>query len=124
MGRKKWQCIGVVAKEEDFFKKAFGENVDEYNEILTMPREFVVYRHYFESTGLTTMWRFEYSKINKIGKIGMLHSLLSDNIRENEDPDIIKIMVYYKINYKSLRKKFGDVIPVAREILNGLAVFE
>ncbi len=107
---------GVVAKEEDFFRKAFGKNVDEYNKILTLPRDFLVYRHYFESIGLTGMWEAEYNNLNKNGKLGILKSLLSDNIRENEDPDINNIMIYYKISYKSLKKKYGDIIPEIKEI--------
>jgi hypothetical protein len=35
---------GVVAKEKDFFIKAFGANLKEYLEILTMPNEFIRHR--------------------------------------------------------------------------------
>lgn len=109
---------GVVAKEEDFFEKAFGRNVDEYNKILTLPREFLVYRFYFENTGLTNMWENEYSRLKELGKLDILLSLLSDNIREIDDPDIKKIMIYYKITHNSLKKRYGDVVPEAKEVLN------
>lgn len=109
---------GVVAKEEDFFEKAFGRNVDEYNKILTLPREFLVYRFYFENTGLTNMWENEYSILKELGKLDIVLSLLSDNIREIDDTDIKRIMIYYKITYNSLKKRYGDIIPEAKEVLN------
>ncbi len=108
---------GVVAKEEDFFEKAFGKDVDEYNKILTLPREFLVYRYYFEDTGLTRMWEIEYYRLKEMRKLDILLSLLSNNIRESEDPDINRIMIYYKITYNSLKKKYRNIIPKAKEIL-------
>ncbi len=55
---------GVVAKEEDFFLRAFGHNEEEFLEILAMPDEFIRYRDFFEEKGLTQLWKKNYSKLN------------------------------------------------------------
>jgi hypothetical protein len=69
------------------------------------------------------MWENEYYRLKKLRKLDILLSLLSDNIRESEDPDINKIMIYYKITYESLKKKYGDVIPEAKEYTRSEEVF-
>jgi hypothetical protein len=101
---------GVVAKEEDFFQKAFGSNLYEFNMILTLPRDFLVYRNYFEKIGLTDMWKKEYENLYSLNKLNTLHSLLSDSIFKSDDPDIERIMVYYKLNYKKIKRKLDDNI--------------
>ena len=55
---------GVVAKEKDFFLRAFGKNSEEYLEILAMPDDYIRYRDYFERTGLVQRWTEEYRKLN------------------------------------------------------------
>lgn len=54
---------GVVAKEKDFFLRAFGHNVEEYLEILTMPDDYIRYRDYFEKVGLIQRWSEAYHKL-------------------------------------------------------------
>ena len=39
---------GVVAAGSSFFYKAFGESLEEYNELLAMPRELIMFRSHFE----------------------------------------------------------------------------
>ncbi|MFC1914583.1 hypothetical protein ACFLXF_04860, partial [Chloroflexota bacterium] len=43
---------GVVAKEKDFFFEAFGSNIREFFEILSMPDELIRHRHFFRDNGL------------------------------------------------------------------------
>ena len=40
---------GVVAKEEDFFVRAFGHDEFEFLDILAMPDDFIRYRDFFEN---------------------------------------------------------------------------
>ncbi|MGV8168159.1 MAG: hypothetical protein ACLKAL_12020 [Alkaliphilus sp.] len=96
---------GIVAKEEDFFKKAFGRDAGEFNKILAMPRDFVVYRQYFETVGLAYKWEVEYNNLQQKGKLKELLILLSGDIRASEDQDLDRILQYYRITYKSLKKK-------------------
>ena len=39
---------GVVAAESSLFYKAFGNDLDEYFELLAMSRELIMFRSYFE----------------------------------------------------------------------------
>ncbi|TEB16263.1 Radical SAM superfamily protein [Pelotomaculum sp. FP] len=54
---------GIVAGGPNFFHKAFGNNHDEYFEILSMPREFIIYRFKYEGLGLTQQWQEAFAKL-------------------------------------------------------------
>lgn len=43
---------GKIGKGTSFFKKAFGENIDEYHKLLEMPETMIIYRYFFEWLGL------------------------------------------------------------------------
>lgn len=96
---------GIVAKEEDFFLRAFGNNEAEFLEILTMPDEFIRYRDFFEQTGLTELWKISYSNLSSQEKQELLDIL--ERIVEN--PDIIHKQYSSNIRdilfYYSIRKK-------------------
>lgn len=47
---------GVFGGNRSFFEKAFGKNVGEYHKILSMPKDLVTYRIYFEENGITQKW--------------------------------------------------------------------
>ena len=68
---------GVVAKEKDFFIRAFGQNKEEFLEILTMPDDFIRYRDYFEQHGLVPKWRFLYRNLTEDEKQELLKILSS-----------------------------------------------
>ncbi|MBN4056635.1 hypothetical protein JYT98_01005 [bacterium AH-315-K05] len=95
----------MVAKERDFFERAFGKNVEEFNKILSLPRDFLLYRQYFETVGLTSKWEAEYNNLKRKGKLKELLTLLSSDARTSENKDLDRILQYYKITYKSLKKK-------------------
>jgi len=98
---------GIVAKEEDFFLRAFGNNTTEFREILTMPDEFIRHRELFENIGLTQAWKFKYAKLSPQEK-----EVLIDIIEKMvEDPDIIhreysqninEILPYYSITKRNV----------------------
>lgn len=67
---------GVVAKEKDFFLRAFGQNIEEYLSILTMPDDYIRHRDYFEKNGLIHAWIEEYHKLTQSQKEELI-SLLS-----------------------------------------------
>ena len=54
---------GVVAAGSSFFYKAFGNNLDEYFELLAMPRELIMFRSHFEENGVTAKWQSLYRKL-------------------------------------------------------------
>lgn len=66
---------GVVAKEKDFFLRAFGKDVNEYLEILTMPDDFIRYRDYFEQNGLIQCWSEKFRALKQEHKDELLKML-------------------------------------------------
>ena len=90
---------GIVAGGQDFFYRAYGRDIKEYFKILSMPREFVTYRNYFESIGLTEQWEVEFNQLTNIEKSELIHVLSTNKPSENKK--IIKILKFYCIKYKS-----------------------
>ena len=93
---------GVVAKERDFFEEAFGKNVNEFLEILSMPDELIRYRHFFRDNGLLANWLNAYRKLTKDQKEELLNlvSEMVDNpaILETEYSEPVRaILPYYFI---------------------------
>lgn len=95
---------GIVAKEEDFFLRAYGNNEKEFLEILTMPDEFIRHRDFFEDKGLTPLWKHHYSKLSPEEKI-VLINILEEMVN---NPEIMDMKYSKNINdilfYYSIRK--------------------
>ncbi len=68
---------GIVAGGESFFFKAFGENITKFEEILMMPRNFVLDRDMHAKSGLIQQWQSEYSKMFKHERQDLLNILCS-----------------------------------------------
>lgn len=95
---------GVVAAGSDFFYKAFGKDINEFFEILAMPREFIMFRSYFENIGLTDEWRQLFNKLSdhQKGELLEIVSKTVSEIRKISYPEYLKeIIPYYLIKYKS-----------------------
>jgi hypothetical protein len=94
---------GVVVKEIDFFYEAYGKNTEEYLVILTMPDEFIRWRHFFRDNGLIAFWRELYNLLTKEEKQQLL-KILSDiksdrtKISKHYTRNIDKILQLYVIN--------------------------
>lgn len=93
---------GVVAKEDDFFFKAFGSDEKEFIEILTMPDDFIRFRDYFEKKGITQLWKSCYQQLTDSEKTELLRILEriveeTDVLNKEYSPKINKILVFYKI---------------------------
>ena len=112
---------GVVAKEKDFFVRAFGNTESEYLEILAMPSDFIRYRDYFEKNGLINKWISEYRKLS-VEDISRLLRILSDADSEKEvaklmhGGDLSKILSFYTITKKQVesnkeyyKRNFGAI---------------
>lgn len=93
---------GVVAAGSSFFYKAFGNNLNEYFELLAMPRELIMFRSYFEENGTTAKWQALYRKLNDEQKKRLME-LVSLNVSELKNvpwPDDLKdILEFYLIKY-------------------------
>lgn len=93
---------GVVAAGSSFFYKAFGNNLNEYFELLAMPRELIMFRSYFEENGTTAKWQALYRKLNDEQKKRLME-LVSLNVSELKNvpwPDDLKdTLEFYLIKY-------------------------
>ena len=93
---------GVVAAGSGFFYKAFGNNLDEFFELLAMPRELIMFRSYFEGNGTTSKWQSLYRGLNAEQKQRLMElvSLNVAELRKKAWPDDLKeILSYYLIKY-------------------------
>jgi len=94
---------GVVAKEKDFFIEAFGSNVAEFLEILSMPDELIRFRSFFKANGLIDYWRTLFRSLSEEEKTHLLRVLcehkLNESIRTDEHPKRVKkMLVLYTLN--------------------------
>lgn len=74
---------GKVGKGYDFFCKAFGSNDEEFFKLLYMPEAMIIYRFYFEGTGLTDKWWNAYSSLTDDEK-----AIVNPIIEKNDFHDI------------------------------------
>lgn len=101
---------GVVAAGSSFFYKAFGNNLEEYYELLAMPRELIMFRSYFEENGTTAKWQTLYRKLDDEQKKRLMDlvSLNVSELRKASWPDDLKdILEFYLIKYSG-KKEYSN----------------
>ena len=102
---------GVVAAGSSFFYKAFGNDLDEYFELLAMPRELIMFRSYFEENGTTAKWQKLYRKLTDEQKERLM-ALVSLNVSELKKtpwPDDLKdILEFYLIKYYGKKEQCDE----------------
>lgn len=102
---------GVVAAGSSFFYKAFGNNLEEYYEILAMPRELIMFRSHFEENGTTARWQTLYRQLNEEQKdrLMKLVSLNVSELRNTPWPDDLRdILEYYLIKYSGKTEQMQE----------------
>ena len=93
---------GVVAAGSSFFDKAFGHNLDEFHELLAMPRELIMFRSFFENNGTTNKWKKLYCQLSDTQKVKLLEitSLTVAELRRSVWPEDLKeILEFYLIKH-------------------------
>lgn len=102
---------GVVAAGSDFFFKAFGKNLDEFHEILAMPRDLIMFRSHFEENGITAEWQQCYRALSDAQKDSLMQ-LVSHTVTELRDMSCPKefeeILPFYLIKYKGKKETMSD----------------
>lgn len=103
---------GIVAPGEEFFKKAFGYNLEKFFEILYMPEEYIIYRKYFEENGYTSTWKSDFSKLND-RELSEARDIIQNNdfnhIEQNtRNKKILKLLEHYTIKYAQARKEDSE----------------
>ena len=103
---------GIVAKEKDFFVRAFGSDKQEFLEILTMPDEFIRYRDFFERVGLRKKWRECFYALTKNERKKLI-TILEKMVEEPEvmekryTPNLDTILLYYRLSKKKVENNLG-----------------
>lgn len=92
---------GKVGKGVSFFEKAFGANEEEFEKLLYMPEAMIIYRLYFEETGITDEWWQQFRKLTpeqlELAK-PIIHSNIFDSYEETiSDPEVLKLLAFYRI---------------------------
>lgn len=98
---------GVVAAGSDFFYKAFGSSLDEYLELLAMPRELIMFRYHFERNGITAQWQKLYRAMSKEQKeeLMVFFSHTVSELKTLPCPEQFKeILPYYLIKYNGKKE--------------------
>lgn len=88
---------GVIAKEEDFFLRAYGSNPVKFREILSMPNEFIKFRDFFEKNGLIDSWRSCFNELSAREKEELLQKLSGE---ENDFEN--SILEFYRITKRQV----------------------
>ena len=112
---------GVVAKEKDFFREAFGSNVEEFLEILSMPDEFIRFRSFFKENGLLDYWKALFHSLAEDEKAYLLDVLCEYKtnksiMTDNHPRQVKKILVLCKINKSQFDKGKRSYQSVVNEI--------
>lgn len=102
---------GVVAAGSDFFYKAFGNTLEEYFELLAMPRELIMFRHHFEENGTTAEWKKLYQSMSDEQKKELMEftSHTVAELKKTPCPEQFReILPYYLIKYNGKKEQMGD----------------
>lgn len=115
---------GIVAPGKSFFSKAFGEDINQFYEILYMPETYIVYRYFFEGIGLTDMWRQTFNSLTEKEREKVLPIIKSNDFRNisevTTNKKLLELFRHYTIkrddvrdkdtNYKKLKTQFQKLI--------------
>lgn len=98
------QCVlnvtkGVVGPNKQFFKRAFGKNVEEFNKIMLMPEEYIFNRDKYRDNGLADIWWCQYLGLNNNEKEQLLWIILTNNFKDfgykNLSKNVLKVLEHY-----------------------------
>lgn len=103
---------GKVGKGHSFFCKAFGSNEEEFFKLLYMPEAMIIYRMHFENTGLTDEWWRHYSALSE-AQLAIIKPIIESNDFSDyeanvTDPEILKVLSYYRIKREDAEKEMGQ----------------
>ncbi len=99
---------GKVGKGLSFFKKAFGADEEEFEKLLYMPEAMIIYRLYFEDTGITQKWWECFCSLNEnqlTQAKEIIHTNIFDSYEETiSDPKVLELLSFYKITRDDAEK--------------------
>ena len=121
---------GIVAPGKKFFKKAFGESLNEFYDLLYMPETYIVYRKIFEDIKYTQNWYSQFKELNGKEEIEAKEIIESNDFNlleyKTKSKRVIRLLEHYKIkrdsvqkddeDYKYLKSKFDKLIHNEKHI--------
>jgi hypothetical protein len=96
------QCIlnathGVVGPKRPFFERAFGQNIEEFNKILSMPEKYILERKKYEKSGKTTSWYKDYQQFKN--NQSLMSNIFNDDLKQlSKDTLAHPFLEYYIFN--------------------------
>lgn len=90
---------GVVAQGEQFFNRAFGATLDEYHRILLLPRDFIIFRSYYEQKGITAQWDRIYNVMTTKDRNELLEKLVNPTYN-SVNKNVVEILPFYGKEYE------------------------
>jgi hypothetical protein len=97
----------VTCDGHTFFEKAFGATLDEYFEILSMPKDLITYRLHYERVGIKQLWKNAYDALSSDDKNELLEIVSNGVLSIKQALDsgcysksLAQILPFYLINYK------------------------
>lgn len=96
------QCIlnathGVVGPKHAFFQKAFGKDLDEFNKLIWMPEEYIIYRNKNIENGNTGRWNELFCQLDE-NSLAEFKALIGDNVfvgKKSNNKLISKLLLHY-----------------------------
>ncbi|MBI2274729.1 MAG: hypothetical protein HYU70_13100 [Bacteroidetes bacterium] len=99
---------GIVAPGKSLFIRAFGKDLQEFNEILYMPEEYIVYRQYFDNNGFIAAWRENYYSLSPEERAEAFPIIHSNDFRDFKEKTtnekIRKLLRHYTITKTAARR--------------------
>ena len=110
---------GKVGTKLDFFNAAFGQDEDEFYEILYMPEAYILHRRLCERNGLTDSWRALY-KVLPEDELKLVLPVIESNefsdINENDyNKRLICFLRHYQVPYKNMPESSPEIARLVED---------
>lgn len=101
---------GIVASGESFFFKAFGQDINQFFEILYMPEAYIIYRKKAEDLGYTRDWKRSFNQLSEEelleAKAIIERNDFSGDMVSTGNPKIDYLLGHYNVSKDAILK--GD----------------
>ncbi|GEP52637.1 hypothetical protein FNO01nite_33090 [Flavobacterium noncentrifugens] len=114
---------GIVASGSNFFHIAFGNNLEEFNEILYMPETYIIYRNVFKDSGLTDIWRKEFYRIKNSDLWEEVKQIIENsdfkNLQEKTShPELLLFLSHYQVSKNDVMEDDKEIENIRRRFNN------
>lgn len=100
---------GKIGKGKSFFYKAFGANLEEFQELLLLPETYIIYRLYFEKNNKREEWNHDYKSLTDSERYEALTIIKSNDFKHIDkivNKNIKKLLSHYLIKREEVKNSF------------------